>query len=576
VKIGSLNLGTTLAAIIQKYANKRNVLEALDLIEAKAEDTLRHYALTVMPNGFKAQVVAFSREGAIRYLKAFERAKNRLLQEIETGNWVRPPYGDKFIKSLPDELYFGFAEAAKPYVDRLKKLEFRCIISGSTNDPQDWKPFTDAATQKSDRDKFKLPFEHKDPEKRSPIGLLIVKSMLLTGFDAPVEQALYIDRTLRDQELLQAIARVNRTHTAEKTCGYVIDYAANFKNLKDALKLYSGEELEDAKDQTKSFDAEEIPKLRDRCERLKAVFSGRGLKKIETGDEIEEAIFLLKPEVVRHEFTLRFRDFLESMENVLPRPEAIPFQKDVRLFGYIQKVAARRYRDGGFDLTGVGAKVKRLIDEHLQAQGVVQRLEPVAITSVDFLEKISLEKSARARASEMEHALRQHIRVKFNHDPIFFKSMTERLEAIVEEFKDRWDELEQALRPLIKEATEGPKPDDTGLDPIRQAPFYKVIAEYRGAPIKNGDAQKITEIVLEMVEHITAEIQMVDFWRNAEAQNQLRRTIIRRFLNETLPSGEEVVPYGADGSAQKQVGDLILEMARSKHDALLRGGVIHE
>lgn len=566
-----------LAAIISKYANKRNVLEALDLIEAKAEDMLRHYVLTVLPNAMKAQVVAFSREGAIRYLRAFERAKERLLKEIETGQWQRHPYSDKFVKDLPNELYVGFHQTAKPYAARLRDLEFRCIISGSTNDPRDWKSFTDSTQQKADREKFTLPFEHKEPEKRSSIGILIVKSMLLTGFDAPVEQALYIDRTLKDQELLQAIARVNRTHTPEKTCGYVVDYAANFANLKSALKMYSGEELEDARNQTKAFDTEEIPKLRDRCERLKVVFTTRGLKKIETGDEIEEAIFLLKAEIVRHEFVLRFRDFLESMENVLPRPEAIPFQRDVKLFGYIQKVAARRYRDGGFDLTGVGAKVKRLIDEHLIAEGFIQRLDPIPITDPSFLDKLQRDsRSSRARASEMEHAIRQHIRVKFNQDPVFYRSIVEKLEAILTELADKWDQLEQALKPIVREASEGPKADDTGLDPIRQAPFLKVIVESRGGNLNDRDIAQAVETVIEMVSHISQEIQMVDFWRKPEAQNQLRKKVIREFLNQNLPSGEELVPYGANGSAQQQVADLIMEMARSKHDDLISGGIIHE
>ena len=72
----------------------------------------------------------------------------------------------------------------------------------------------------------------------SPVAFLIVKSMLLTGFDAPVEQVLYLDRSIKEAELLQAIARVNRTASG-KNVGYVVDYYGVGEHLKQALAAYS-------------------------------------------------------------------------------------------------------------------------------------------------------------------------------------------------------------------------------------------------------------------------------------------------------------------------------------------------
>jgi type I restriction enzyme, R subunit len=85
------------------------------------------------------------------------------------------------------------------------------VISPDNNDDPVWSEWTDAARIESRIARFKKPLLHRDPDKADPLAFLIVKSMLLTGFDAPIEGVMYLDRPIREAELLQAIARVNRT-----------------------------------------------------------------------------------------------------------------------------------------------------------------------------------------------------------------------------------------------------------------------------------------------------------------------------------------------------------------------------
>ena len=92
------------------------------------------------------------------------------------------------------------------------------MISGDHNDPPHYAPWTDKQRQQAHIDSFKLPLGSAD-NKHSPLALLIVKSMLLTGFDAPQAQVLYLDRLIQEAELLQAIARVNRTASKSRTAG---------------------------------------------------------------------------------------------------------------------------------------------------------------------------------------------------------------------------------------------------------------------------------------------------------------------------------------------------------------------
>src|SRR5262249_32374203 len=153
---------------------------------------------------------------------------------------------------------------------------------------------------------FKKPFEHDDPEKRSSIGFLIVKSMLLTGFDAPIEGVMYLDRPIREAELLQAIARVNRTGHG-KEAGIVVDYYGTPQHRKDALSCNTAEDIEGA---LQSLD-DEIPKLRDRHTRVLALFQSRDVDPIHN---VEAAIDLLVDEKLRAEFTVKLKQFLATLD----------------------------------------------------------------------------------------------------------------------------------------------------------------------------------------------------------------------------------------------------------------------
>ena len=119
--------------------------------------------------------------------------------------------------------------------------------------------WTDGAAQEQRIKRFKKPLLHADPAKADPLAFLIVKSMLLTGFDAPIEGVMYLDRPIREAELLQTIARVNRTGHG-KEFGIVVDYYGLAHHLKEALAAYSAEDVEGRLRRLR----DEIPKLRDR------------------------------------------------------------------------------------------------------------------------------------------------------------------------------------------------------------------------------------------------------------------------------------------------------------------------
>lgn len=533
-----------LALIKAKYATSGNVLEAEKLIAAKAADMLRHYVDAVLPNGFKAQVVATSRRAAIRYRIAFEKARDELVAELVALDPrlldLSPDDVDKLSESEQ------FLVRAHTHLPLLRELEFATVISKEHNQPGSWDEWSDKSKSEARITRFKKSLQE------DKLAFLCVKSMLLTGFDAPVEQVLYLDRSMRGHELLQAIARVNRTRLG-KRAGFVVDYYGVARHLKAALAVYADEDVEGALTSIK----DELPKLADRHRRVLSVFTERDLD-INNEDACVE---LLRDVKIRADFIAKLKKFLETLDVVLPRREALPYMKDARRLGFINKSAANLYRDSELNLVGAGPKVRKLIDEFVASQGVDPKIPPISILDASFEEKVEAHTSPRTKASEMEHAARHHIRVHVDEDPVHFERLSERLEGILEEFHEHWDALVDALRKFTEEVRAGREQDATGLDPKTQLPFLDILLDEATDGQQPSDAQvhRYAELTVELVEHLRQEVRLVDFWRNPHSQGVLRNWIAVDFLD-----ANDVVPF----ERQQAVADRLVELAKALHTRL--------
>jgi type I restriction enzyme R subunit len=182
-----------LLAIKKKYGATGDLLEAEQRIAAIARDMVQHYLQHIFPNGFKAQVVCHSKLAAVRYRKAIHEALADTLDELEA--------------------------AAVPDLEQIKKVCFlkaAVVISGDgTNEAAFITETRKQAKAWNAVDNFCKPFDFYDSDKvNTGIAFLVVCDMLLTGFDAPIEQVMYIDKKIREHTLLQAIARTNRVKKA--------------------------------------------------------------------------------------------------------------------------------------------------------------------------------------------------------------------------------------------------------------------------------------------------------------------------------------------------------------------------
>lgn len=546
-----------LEAIRKKYATKGNILEAPALIAEKAHDMLRHYVTNLLPNGYKAQVVAYSRTAVVRYYAAFEAARDELMAEAAALSGHDKAMDDEVLCTKSPRLQ-ALVQAWR-YRDALAKIEFAAIMSGGNNDDASWKQWTDGSAQEARIKRFKKPLFHKDPTKTDPLAFLIVKSMLLTGFDAPIEGVMYLDRSIREAELLQAIARVNRTGHG-KTCGIVVDYFGVAHHLKAALAAYSDEDIEGA---LVSMN-DQIPVLRDRHIRVVDMFRRAGLDDL---SDDEGCLNVLATEKARAEFTVKLKDFLKSLEIVLPRPEALPFVKDAKRLAYVQARARNRYRDVMVIGSDVGAKVRKLIDDHVISLGIDLKIPPVQLTDAEFENQVGQASGNRAKASEMEHAIRSHIRKNLEADPVRFKKMSERLSQILDGFGKQWEVIIEQLQAIIDELrSNAPQSEYTDSDiPDVYLPFLRTVLAVCSAGDDTPEEQlhaihRMTmQVVDRIVEEITVNRSIWSSFKMADQEN-LRSEIFEIIFDKQLK--------GFTVTEAENLTDLLLQQAKANDEKL--------
>lgn len=544
-------------AIKKKYGATGDILEAEKRIEAIAKDMVNHYILNILPNGFKAQVVCHSKLAAIRYQDAINKALSQKVLELEseTNTNLELLKKIKFLKSAVEISGDGTNEAA--YITQARK-QARTM---------------DAVNN------FCRDFNFDNPEKEyTGIAFLIVCDMHLTGFDAPIEQVMYIDKKITEHNLLQAIARTNRIKKGKKR-GFVVDYIGLSNNLTDALSIYSfSDEKQELTDGLKSITSE-IPILEERYQRLIQLFESHKILNIrefvegklisihEDAKVIHQAVNLLKDEKTRADFDVYLKKFLTSMDVILPHPVGQPYRVPARRFGYIQRVAKERYKDNSLDLGDAGEKVKELINEYLISLGINPQIPPIELLADDFMEKLNIHSSGNkeAKASEMEHAIRKHCTIHEDEDPTFYKSLSEKVDNLIDQHKDHWDQLVLELDKLRHEVIEGRKKGEEGMSLEATTFYHHIVNEaFENGDVPNESKAVIKQLMEEIVDTLQDSIGSIDYWNNPDKQKVTRSKIKQALTLTNIPELK---------SKRDRIAVEIMKLAKNRHDKLLKGTV---
>lgn len=507
-------------AIKQKYANKRSIVEADDRIDEIAQDILKHYKEYIYPNGFKAQVVCVSREACVKYYNAL----------------------NKYIKDIIGE-----------------ELECKVIFSGENND----KPYLrEHHTSKKEQKTILKNFKKKTSE--SKLCFIIVKDMLLTGFDAPVEQVMYLDRPLKEHTLLQAIARVNRTSGDTKKCGYVVDYYGVLDYLEEALAIFDKEDLGTPMESMNDL-YNDMLSLRENVMRM-----FNGVDK----NNIDDLVKVLEPEDKRAEFEVAYKRFLGAVETLMPGYVGTDILNDVKWLSYIRASAKMRYTpEKKLDIRDCGEKVKKIISEHLRSNGVISWIEPITLFEDDFESKIENHMSDEAVASSMEHAIKNILNVRMDENPVYYTSLFEKLQQILDETKNDWIEKKARLKEFIDRDIEKGEEDlanELGLNKKEFAIFEtlrktlegetEVVKEESEIYISDESVELAKEISKVFDKKMNEEWYMKGWTENPTKVSEVEQKIFMFLLGNSKKIREI---YGQDGiNKVKELKESIIKLAK--------------
>lgn len=519
------------ADLKRKFSRMDALSKTGQAIRAKAFDISEHYRQNWQGTGFKAQLVAPDKASAIRFKEVLDE-----IGHVTSEVVISPPdenEGNDAVDAPSKEKVQAFwATMMKRYGS--EAVYNRQIIAA-----------------------FKGP---DDPE------ILIVVSKLLTGFDAPRNTVLYLCKSLREHNLLQAIARVNRlfeTDDTEKQFGFVVDYEGLLGELDEALTAYSALDGYDGADL-----AGAVHDVRDQIRRLPQLHDqlwGR-FKVVKNKNDMEEFEQYLEDEAIRHDFYERLRAYTRCLHISLASDKFYDefdesrievLKSDWQSFTALKRSVQLRYQET-VDLSDFEPKIRTLLDDHVVALPAETVVRLVNINDPDALAAVITDSgvSAASRADRISSATRRVITERLDEDPALYRRFSELLEETILAFRERRISEQEYLRKAFEVAGKVASQDRGAAVPAAiagnadaQAVFGVVeeVLANKGekSPIIDPmeiDDDMLATISLEILALITNKL-IVGLWSNEVAQNVLKNALDDYFIDELRDSAGLELPF---------------------------------
>ena len=506
---------------LKKEALRKYQLSA-ERINAIGKHMVNHYTNKIYPDGHKAMIVCSGREAAIKYQQVLHQLKEEGLHNFES----------KVVVSI-----------GSPKSDAIAK-EYYETLEWNKNNPTNKKPVWVVPPEdiKDVTDDFKLPFGNENDTEKSGkkqfdnTAFIIVSDMLLTGWDAPITSCLYLDKPLKEHNLLQAIARVNRSRKG-KSGGYIVDYNGITAYLVQALEIFSGDIRPD--DILKNLN-EELPKLAMNHTKLVDFFKPMKIDRNYKRDNyIDAAVRFIEPINKRDDFKALLKDFNKSINIVLPNTKAMKYQGDFKLYNEIKLRAKNAFPDDDeLKISKDESKMLQgMIDAHLKAEGVENLLEePISIIDKEKFKEEIMNASPATKELKMRNNLKHTIKVGMDKNPDFYKPLAQRLDELLQTKKDeRITQTEFLIAmtsmqdEIIEEQTEG---EAKGFHTEQQRAVYNSMKV-----LFDEDAEDATKTIFDLIK---GELDIVGWQTKGRVQKDIENKIMR-FLKIKLERNEAKV-----------------------------------
>ena len=489
----------------------KTLMKKRERIEVLAEDIAKDFKERLEPQGFKAQVVAIDKEACVLYynelLKYFDKSELQII--FSTGQYET---GERYDMFSPFYLTDG---------ERKRLIE-----------------------------NFKKRITPEEQAKGNNLKIFIVCNMLLTGFDAPIEQTMYLDSPLRDHNLLQAVARTNRPYDygegetkLSKEFGRIVDYVGVFQNYKEALN-YDPEdigEFEDVDALLKTF-----PQVLD------TAFEYFHDIKLEDSYECMMAL-IRKLSVIDHgQFENRFHRVVQLWEAISPNPGLRPYRTQYQWLVTIYELYMEEFRRVSFDAEFYAAQTRKLLKESTMLLDFRGHLPEIAIDA-DYLTKLKDTKlSPTDKAEKIIRDIETMIRMNQNNSAIYIE-FQERLDALIRMKNANAIEIEGLLKKLselymdVDEAIEIPK--KMGFDNKGTFEIYQILKN----EIENFDEELVRDFAEELTRIIQSKIYIG--WQEVKQEyNRMKFEIALLAANEKYES----LDLDIDGPIGEELMDSIL------------------
>lgn len=428
----------------------------------------------------------------------------------------------------------------KKYLDEVGLLTSEVVISGP-DDREGHEDTDEASTPEIQQFWARMMQRYGSPEAYSReiindfsradgVDLLIVVDMLLVGFDEPRNTVLYIDKPLKEHAILQAIARVNRLF-AGKEFGYVIDYRGILGDLNEAIETYDALADFDSADVAGTITdvSEEIARLPQRLSDIWAVFHGVAAHDNESMERF------LEPEDRRQAFydalsayagTLKVALSAVAFYETTSEEQIAAYKRDLKFFHKLRAAVQFRYAET-VRFPEYEKKIRKLLDEHIDAQGIQQISPEVEIFNAAQFDKLVADlTSPRAKAEAILNHLKRTAIEKMETDPAYYRKFSqmieETLQAIQQERLNELDALDIAEK-LRQQETEGERQDiPQRLRVLRDAPaYYGILHEGLDARLPEETQADMAACIESLIE----KKKIRDFADNHDVLNEMRSAI---------------------------------------------------
>ena len=473
--------------------------ETSQRIEMIALDVNDHFVKNFQNTGLKGQLVAPSKYAAVMFKQALD-----LLGEIRAEVIISDTLADEG----KDDTLSEHKKIVTDYMAKQKHL-YGSIESREKQIIRDY--------------------------KKNPDGceLLIVVDKLLTGFDAPCDTVLYLAKQLKDHNLLQAIARVNRVYDGSdgkqsKTAGLIVDYSKNAKNLKSALELFSHYDPQDIDRALLDTDSQ-INLLNSIYDRLHATF--KDIKdKQNTNDYVE---YLKKNEKVREDFYGDVNKFIKQFSvcyslydfhSKMDTDKLLEYKKDLKRFVEIKKTTQLSLAEK-VDFSKYKDQIMKLLDKYVTAKDVEVLSKEISLSDMrEFNQYIEDDKNGLSDKSKADAILAQTkkvIKERYEQDEAFYGKFSELIDKILQELKQAKKEDLAALLAQAKECQKSvTEYEDSDIpEKLRKNkiyhPFYRNIRKFF-----KSDEKDYSQIVEDIVQIIKAH-KIVDFQNNTSVKREI-------------------------------------------------------